>query len=66
MKGDLEVFQLAIVAKEDFAILFHLVYHLENYDLRCVIYSSFSLMHFEEHTFFILFINDHLIPFFVK
>ena len=66
MKGDLEVFRLAIVAKEDFAILFHLVYHLENYNLLCVIYGSFSLMHFEEQTFFILFINDHFIPFFVK
>ena len=33
MKDDLEGFQLAIVVKEDFAIRFHLVYHLENDDL---------------------------------
>ena len=33
MKDDLEGFQLAIVVKEDFAIRFHLVYPLENYDL---------------------------------
>ena len=38
MKDDLEGFQLAIVVKEDFEIRFHLVYHLENYDLLCFLY----------------------------